>query len=299
MKKKTTESFIENAKLIHGDRYDYNNVKYSGSKNNVEIICSKHGIFLQTPNNHLRSGGCNKCGYDVSSDKTRSTISEFINKVTRMHGDKYDYTNSVYSGAHKNIVIKCSKHGEFTLVANTHVKGVGCAKCSLVEQGLNRRLTTSEFIDKANEVHRYRYDYSLTEYVTSQCNVKIKCDVHCVFEQTPNDHLDGCGCQGCNATGYNVFSEGYLYLLRSTCGQRIKVGITNNIKGRIGRLKQSTPFEFNVIEYVKGDGRHIREMEKITHGFLTSLNLKGFDGCTEWFGFDPIILIYFKKLKGE
>ena len=57
----TTENFIEKAKKIHGDYYDYSLVDYKGAKIDVEIICPKHGIFLQKPNYHLSGNGCPKC----------------------------------------------------------------------------------------------------------------------------------------------------------------------------------------------------------------------------------------------
>ena len=42
----TTDEFIENAKLIHGDRYDYSKVDYKYSNENVIITCKVHGDFL-------------------------------------------------------------------------------------------------------------------------------------------------------------------------------------------------------------------------------------------------------------
>ncbi len=45
----------------HGKEYDYSKVNYKTSKNKVEIICSKHGSFWQTPNRHLSGTRCPKC----------------------------------------------------------------------------------------------------------------------------------------------------------------------------------------------------------------------------------------------
>ena len=66
----TTEIFIEKAKKLHGERYDYSKVNYINSSTNVEIICKHHGIFLQTPNNHLHKDGCSQCGYKISFKET-------------------------------------------------------------------------------------------------------------------------------------------------------------------------------------------------------------------------------------
>ena len=58
---KARESFVENAKCIHGEKYDYFKVEYNGAKEPVCIICPKHGEFWQKPNDHLSGRGCPIC----------------------------------------------------------------------------------------------------------------------------------------------------------------------------------------------------------------------------------------------
>lgn len=58
----TTDDFIEKSKKIHGDEYDYSLVEYINNITKVTIICPIHGEFKQTPHNHKRGGGCEKCG---------------------------------------------------------------------------------------------------------------------------------------------------------------------------------------------------------------------------------------------
>lgn len=61
MKTSNTKEFIEKAKKIHGDKYDYSKVEYVHNKLKVCIVCPKHGEFWQRPHDHLRSNGCPKC----------------------------------------------------------------------------------------------------------------------------------------------------------------------------------------------------------------------------------------------
>lgn len=61
-KNKTTEDIIQEFRNIHGDKYDYNNVVYSGRRGKVEIICPEHGKFWQTSESHLQGKGCQRCG---------------------------------------------------------------------------------------------------------------------------------------------------------------------------------------------------------------------------------------------
>ena len=62
MEKTKNEIFIEKAKKVHGDKYDYSKVEYVNAKTKVCIICPKHGEFWQTPNTHLSGKGCIHCG---------------------------------------------------------------------------------------------------------------------------------------------------------------------------------------------------------------------------------------------
>ena len=62
------EEFLKRAKYVHGNKYDYSLVQYISGKNKVKIICKKHGIFEQRPENHALSlaQGCPKCGHVIS-----------------------------------------------------------------------------------------------------------------------------------------------------------------------------------------------------------------------------------------
>lgn len=61
---KTKEQFIQDAKRVHGNRYDYKNVVYTGANVKVDIICEKHGTFKQSPSKHILGRGCPKCKVD-------------------------------------------------------------------------------------------------------------------------------------------------------------------------------------------------------------------------------------------
>ncbi len=66
-KSMSNEEFIEKARNIHGDKYDYSKVNYKNAHIHVNIICPKHGVFSQTPNNHLYiQNGCPCCGKNTS-----------------------------------------------------------------------------------------------------------------------------------------------------------------------------------------------------------------------------------------
>ena len=196
-RKITTEIFIERARQVHGDKYDYSKVEYTKKDNKVCIICPEHGEFWQIANNHMRGAGCPKCGVKKVSDSKRKDTESFIKKARELYGDKYDYSKTIYKGSKELLTITCPIHGDFEIIASNHLVGCGCKKCSNALKGQYKKLDTEQFIEKANKIHNNFYDYSKTKYVLSNKKVIITCPIHGDFEQTPNHHLGGEGCPVC------------------------------------------------------------------------------------------------------
>ena len=73
----------------------------------------------------------------------------------------------------------------------------------------NRKITLSQFLEKAEDVHKGRYDYS--NVVTYEAKgVKIICKLHGEFTQRPIRHLYGSGCPKCsgrNKTTLDIVQE--------------------------------------------------------------------------------------------
>lgn len=74
--KSNIKEFIEKAKKIHGDKYNYSKFNYVNAKTKGIIICPIHGEFYQIPNNHLCGNGCNRCV--TISSKPESKFLDFI-----------------------------------------------------------------------------------------------------------------------------------------------------------------------------------------------------------------------------
>lgn len=124
-----TIEFINRANKKHKNKYDYSLVDYNGIFTDIKITCPKHGDFIQTPDRHLNSFGCSKCGIEICSSKRTYTTSEFIEKSINVHGDKYDYTLSEYIKSIIPIKIICKLHGEFLQTPTNHWSGKGCIRC--------------------------------------------------------------------------------------------------------------------------------------------------------------------------
>jgi hypothetical protein len=139
----TTEQFIEKANKIHNNKYDYSKTKFVNSKTKVKIICPLHGEFEQSHNKHLSKKGCPKCGFISRCNIARSTSYDFITKAIKIHGDKYNYDNVVYTGKENKVIIICEKHGSFNQTPHNHLAGNGCPHCrdSKGEREINKFLS--------------------------------------------------------------------------------------------------------------------------------------------------------------
>jgi hypothetical protein len=172
-KKSTKEEFILNAVNTHGEKYDYSNVEYVGSKIKVIIICKEHGKFLQRPNDHLTGYGCKKCQYDKTSKENKFTTENFISRANKLYVNKFDYSLVVYDGYEKKVKIICKKHGIFEQTPHNHLSGTGCHSCCesrgekkvaeiLTKNNIEfiREFTFSDLKDKSNLF----YDFYLPKH---------------------------------------------------------------------------------------------------------------------------------------
>ena len=190
-RRKTTEQFIEDAKKIQGDKFDYSEAEYVNNKTKIKLRCKTCGKdFLQTPVGHLRGDGCPYCA-GLAKHSTES----FIEKAKQVHGDKFDYSKVEYVNNRDKVCIVCKTCGkEFWQVPDNHLRGHGCPECRYIKQ----RLTTEQFIKKARQVHGDKYDYSKVDYKNAETKVCIICPKHGEFWQEPGTHLKGKGCPECN-----------------------------------------------------------------------------------------------------
>lgn len=128
--KLNTEEFINRAKDIHGNLYNYSKTNYDGMSKKLKIICLIHGEFLQKAQGHLLGKGCRKCKYDKHKVLTRSNIKEFSKKASKIHFKKYNYTNSNYVNSNTKIDILCNKCNKiFNQSPHDHLDGHGCPYC--------------------------------------------------------------------------------------------------------------------------------------------------------------------------
>lgn len=186
-RKLTIEEFVNRSRELYGAKYDYSKVNYVNTSTKVCITCPEHGDFWMTPSNFLNGHKCPAC-----SGRTRVTQEVFIERSTKIHNGRYNYSKVEYKGLEKPVCIICPVHGEFWQKANGHMYGRGCPKCYGTPKS-----TTEEFIRKAKEIYGDKYDYSKVVYNGNKEKVCIVCPEHGDFWMSPNAHLRGHQCPRC------------------------------------------------------------------------------------------------------
>lgn len=194
----TTDIFIDNAKKIHGEKYDYSVTVYRGRHHKLSYICPFHGIVIQEAGAHLQGHECPKCSWGRKQGRCSDTET-FIKKAKEVHGDKYDYSCVDYNGYYGLVDIICPTHGHFHQKAYSHLMGYGCIECGRDRTHNNNKSSKDKFIEKAIIKFGNEYDYSLVEYKGCYEPVSIICRKHGVFSISPTYHLIGHKCPKCTS----------------------------------------------------------------------------------------------------
>lgn len=254
MRRLTTKQFIERAKAIHGDKFDYSQVKYVNARHGkIKISCPKHGPFEQAPFDHLTSGGCFKCGVEKRTRAITLTADEFVSRAMEVHGERYDYSKVVYAGDGEKVVIVCRQHGDFMQSPSNHKKGHGCAECASINRARSRvKRAEIRFMAESKRAHGDTYDYSRVVYKKAKSKVEVICHTHGSFFIAPGHHRIGKGCPACGTdrrselrryttdqfvlAGNRVHGSLYSYTKTDYKGSKEKVLITC---GRHGEFSQA------------------------------------------------------------
>lgn len=157
-KKKTRstdkEMFLEEVFKIYGDKNNYDSTLVGNSRGKIDVVCREHGKFTVGMASHFKGVDCPKCSA-INYSKTRSkTTEEFIEQAKAVHGDKCDYTDTVYKSCREKIKIKCDIHNNyFEQYPSNHLLGGCCRQC------------LSENISKSLQGKEGTCGYTKTRYI--------------------------------------------------------------------------------------------------------------------------------------
>ena len=212
----TSKEFIERAKMVHGDKYDYSKTEYVNAKTKVCIICPKHGEFWQLPHSHLSGSGCPIC-----NRIKRSLESTFIENAKKVHGNKYDYSKVKYINKDTKVCIICPIHGEFWQRPHNHVHGKqGCPECGKKYAREWRKYDFNVFLKASKERFGDKYSFPNIEkeYENSHSKITVRCN-KCgnEFTKIACDHITSPsgGCKHCYFTKSKAEEEIGEFILKT------------------------------------------------------------------------------------
>ncbi len=138
------ESLVKKFVSVHGDKYDYSEVKWDNNKKHgwhtkVKIYCKVHDyFFFQTPAMHFyEKQGCRFCGIENARSKQRKNFEDSVSDARKIHGNSYIYLEFHYkdrtNSRSKRVYFEmiCTKHPQesFLQRRSHHLSGSGCRKC--------------------------------------------------------------------------------------------------------------------------------------------------------------------------
>ena len=197
---KKNDTFIIKAKNRHQEQYSYAFFNYINAKTKSIITCKIHGNFEQRPDVHLTGHGCPAC-----SGKLKRNLSDFVAQAMTIHNDKYTYEEFIYKRTSLKGVIFCRIHGNFEQSPNAHLAGKGCPKCVA-----SYHYSQTVYIEKANNIHHNRYQYSNINYINALQKIDITCLIHGNFTQRADTHLRGSGCPKCAKNNHKKTTKQFI-----------------------------------------------------------------------------------------
>lgn len=150
---------------------------FAGSEKKVFWKCSKCGYEWEANINSRNSGyGCHRC-----ANRERYTTNSYIQAAKKTHGDKFDYSKTIYVNSKTPIIIICKRHGEFTINPSEHLAGKGCKFCA--GQAFHKNEVLS--VVYPHLVSEWDYDKNLSEFgitpETAFVRKRVKYYWHCNF----------------------------------------------------------------------------------------------------------------------
>lgn len=168
----TQEEFIEKAKQIHGDQFNYSKVQYQSFRKRIILTCNYCGhTFEVLPQHHIQGRKCPKC-----CERHKVTVEDFISRSLKSHpGITYDYSLIKNLDTLQDYVkIICPKHGVFEQKAAYHITGSGCQKCN-TSIGENKII---QFLKDNNIDYSHNHIFELESTIVARNTNKINVDFY-------------------------------------------------------------------------------------------------------------------------
>lgn len=281
-------------KIIHkklGDDVDTSmmeepSFEYINTKQKLPLICHKkdyrgieHGLYYTDIDHINRGHKCPKCA------KNRTlTFDEFVHKSNEIFNNKYTYTKETFNGSHGKTEIICPIHGPFMMTPHNHMNGKGCPRC------IGRNISIDDFKQKVEKtcIHSWHVADDAV-YISYDKPIKMICEKHGEFIDTPNHVLHNKGCKECG----EETKHDKLALTMDDVRERARViygdkyTVTNELpyKNQLSKIKiicpKHGPFIKTALNFMHGQGctecfseKHKSKWEEEVCNFIKSFSIE-------------------------
>lgn len=258
--------------------------EYKDAFSEVIVRCQKGHTNVSTVDNIVNSGkGCFKCGRARAATSKSFSI-ERILAIIKSKGMRpaRPISGRGLGGA---ITVTCEAQGHTYDTTARQLKATagGCVICS----GKGKR--TQEFREKQIQDAGVTFIRWLDGGCRNASSVAVvACEKGHIRHSSVDRLVNGrTGCPQCKVRGFDQTSPGVLYCLLADDGATAKIGITKNLRRRVGELRKATPFSFSRVGALRGMGAHMRMLEREAHARFENAGFSGFDGATEWVIWTP------------
>lgn len=271
--------------------------EYRNNRSRAVCHCDNGHEWGASVNSLLKVNGhgCPKCAVDKQR-KPREQCEQEINKMDDVRFVRWD---GEYRNSASKAVVRCTIDGHMwsAIVNNLLSFGTGCPKCAAKTIADKKRKPRQECEQEIDNIPGVMFICWKDEYRGARSYVTVQCTADGHEWDARVGHLlhSGTGCPKCAVSGYNPSKHGTLYALLSECRRYVKIGISNDYKRRLVELATATPFAFERIGLIHGDGAYIASLEKQIHSMTEqALFNETFNGYTEWRKWDSRVLEWFK-----
>lgn len=273
----TFEYFVNKANTLHNQRYEYRSESFSGFGNKVTIVCKEHGDFEQIGSIHLTGTGCPRCASNIRAEAFRKSNKsrrndDFLERATRIHKDKYDYSQTVYNGLRSRVVIICPNHGSFEQMAQAHIiNGQGCPLCAKAKRYGPKDFSgdifdKTAFLSMLSSEQKSYYNYDNVPEKGALKNISILCPEHGLFEQRASSHVTKkIGCKQCgtkkrvDARAKQAWLGIDGFIAKATAIHGVKYSYNDTVYNGVSKMvviccNKHGPFEQRAGDHLNGNG---------------------------------------------
>ena len=176
------EEFIEKAKKIHGDKYDYSNIPDRVSaEEEIEIFCNECNSYFKSSRRKIMMADtpCSFCYSKLRGKQRTKTFEWFEKEIEKIHDNKYSLYKDKYLNTKTETVVFCKKcNKDFKIIPMHLLQGGGCQRCAIETVAKAKMLKQEDVEKEIKKACSDRYTFKPFKYDASRTVINFHCSKH-------------------------------------------------------------------------------------------------------------------------